>query len=317
MIMKQSNFQVLISFLLLSILVPANSVAQVDTIYIVEEKTNYTLGLSTRYRQYSVDLLNDKSKEWDVNKNDISIGIRARYKWLNLAVIFAIHDLYDEQSFAPDLVNIDVKLYPNSYFVKANIQYTSLLQPVPNVLSNLSEFSKSSKLMSVTLWAAYLFNSDQISLSSSYSFVDRQKKTAGSWLIASFLEEHRLSIDSDEANDLDFLADFLPNSLNKTRLGIGGGYTQSIVWNDFVWNSILTGGFEIARAVSDLSPLIEPKIMYDLAPNIRFNSSLVYHRKSYYFALIGEFYPDVFSTSDSFDLEKNHWWIRLGYGYKF
>ena len=314
---KIYTYQLIAFFLLLSNLCPLELNAQNDTIYVEDEKTDFTIGLSTRYRQYSVDLLEGNVNYWSVNKNDISIGIRARYKWLNLAIIYAVKDLYRQQAFTPDLVNVDIKLYPKNFFIKSNIQYTSLIRSVPNLLSHLSEFQSDSKLVSINLWGAYIFNSDQLSMSSSYSFVDRQKKTAGSWLISSFLEEHRLYINPMDYSTIGISEELQFRSLSKTRLGIGFGYTQSIVWNNFVWNGIISGGIEVARIRSEFTIPKELKSYLDLAPNLRMNTSLVYHQKDHYLAIIGEYYPDILANSKDIDLEKNHWWIRFSYGYKF
>lgn len=290
--------------------------AQESPIYIVEDSTQYILGVSSRYRTVNVYIANPNER-LNIELEDISLGVRVRYKWVNLAVLTSIGEINRDDKLVPSLFNVDLKLYPKKLFLKVNLQYYSLFSNTLNLIPKpLSSIPDDSKIVAATLYTAYLFKGDQLSLSSVYSFVDRQKTSSGSWMVSIFSDYQRLNFKESDIPKIEQFQqeDFI--DIEKWRLGIGGGYTYSWVIGNFTLNGLASGGFESSYLHSNISQSMLREADYLINPKVRFMGSAVYHYKNYYIAVLGEFQPNL-KTQTDIEFNRQFYWTKLSMGKKF
>lgn len=91
----------------------------------------------------------------------------------------------------------------------------------------------------------YIFNNEKFSLRSAYNFMDRQLRSSGSFVLFAALNGFKTVGDSAILGDKyrnDFGLDSRIKEIKTTTLGIGPGYTYSLIYKGFFVNATLALG---------------------------------------------------------------------------
>lgn len=290
---------------------------QYDSLFINHSTTNFSFGFNCKYKSFQAKFLSSDNELLHIDNRALLPGIRFRYKWLNIVASFPIYDFVNEESLTPDAFAFTLRSYPKSFYFQVNGQYTSINQ---SLKYNFSEFFPSLRndlpLYSVNALGIYLFNKDRIALSSNYSFFHRQKVSAGSWLISSFIDYYKFEADSIQLSEIGY-SGYLKEYAEKVRFGVGGGFTQSIVVEDFVFNALVVGGLEyVTFNYEEEGEAFRRNTGLTINPKIRVMGSAIYYFNKYYLGITGEYVPD-FHQDVIPNATLDSWNARLDIGMKF
>lgn len=291
--------------------------AQFDSIFVEHSQKTFSAGLNLKYKSFQAKFTSSDNQVLHIDNRALLPGIRFRYKWLNIVASVPIYDFTNEESITPDAIAFTLRSYPKSFYFQINGQYTSIDQSLDFRPSNfLSSLKNDMPLYSINALGLYLFNKEKIALSSNYSFFHRQKFTAGSWLVSSFVDYYQFQGDSIKLRSIGY-PDFLKEYAEKVRFGVGGGFTQSIVLGDFVFNGLVLGGLEYVHfQYEENNQLFRKNTGLTINPKIRFMGSAIYYFNDFYIGLTGENIPD-FHSSIVPNSTLDSWNIRLDAGIKF
>ena len=197
-----------------------NLQAQKDSVYVTKSSLDRTIGLELKYKTHFTSIQQQNLPDIRLHNQSILLGLRVRYKIVNLAVSFPIYSFQENNNSFIDAYGAFLKAYPKNSLITGQFKYLPLksIEWVPS-FGKLSEtIQNTAYLFQSNILASYSFKGSKLSFSSVYSFVDRQKKTAGSWLVTSSLDYYALVATRPDFEEKAFNFYTLEN-LNKLRLG--------------------------------------------------------------------------------------------------
>jgi len=286
--------------------------AQKDTTYVERTTDKWTIGLNSTIRSNFFEIFDEQTIPFTLRRTDLLTGIRLRYSRLSVVMSFPVKNLSSQENFAPRSFGLAAKLELGKVFFSGRANYFTLAS-----IADLTQSYRENNCLTVNGFAAYVFDGDQLSFSSSFTFLNPQKKTADSWFI------------STNFNILhsDFTGEFLESQGKKPhditqydqfRVSMGVGYVKSHVWENWQLTYLMNIGLEGSQTYYIIKNE-SSRAYYSLhmLPKINTSISLIYQwEKELYFGLINEWEPS-FLAEESLAANVSFWTLRCSIGKRF
>ena len=209
---------------------------------------DFEMGISRNYLHQSILM--------GPNQN-LNLGFGFNYRWLGINFGFNFPFVNDDDDIYGHTRRMDgqMNLYGRKFIFDGHFQlYKGLYMRNPKAFYDYEKGEVQFPIMPqhkiVTLGGSfyYMFNHQKFSSRSVFTNNERQKKSAGSWMLGGFLDMNLLSTDSvvvPEFRDKELL---LPEdnfrSSRTINAGIKGGYIYTFVfWKEFYINIAFQPGF--------------------------------------------------------------------------
>ena len=217
--------------------------SEFDTLYI----KSYTDLLAVKF--YGVTKSNEIRHVDDFTNQSINykpndkfnIGIGFNYKWLGLDLAFDILDINNDDDQFGETQRFDVQsnIYLRKFAFDFNLQLyegyyvSNPTRYLPNWTNDLPNPQRPDiSTATVGANAFYIFKSDKFSYRSTFIFNERQKKSAGSWLVGSYFSYFTFDADSSIV-PTQLLTTFNPDvdfrNTKFVEFGASGGYAHTFV----------------------------------------------------------------------------------------
>ena len=166
-----------------------------------------------------------------------------------------------------------------------------------------------------SLAASHIFNSSRFSLRSAFKMVNRQKRSAGSWLISVPIN-YQAFLTKGLKLPLRDQTFFELGTYQSVKIGFGGGYGYTKVWGFWSATAVATGGAEFRRLRYQHAQTNAIRDQLYISPRLRMLGSIVYNTPHVFGGLVGHYLPG-FDAIDGLNTRMENWRIRLMIGYRF
>ncbi|MEM1328324.1 MAG: DUF4421 family protein [Bacteroidota bacterium] len=296
-------------FLLVFYLLPAILFAQLDTIYIKPLPNTKVVSVHSLLRQFRLSFSSPNSEPVFFENYNLALGVRLKYKKIGLSFAVPVARLEDKSLGDSKAYVVGFGLYPKSFFVQGDMRY---IQGLYDFRDN--RFREDMRAVYASFFGLHLFNADRLSLRSAFNLVNRQQRSAGSWLVSSVLEYQYFRTDS-----LALFAERNPLSItqyNSYKLGLGGGYAQSWVKGNWSMTGLASGGIEFRRLNYQSMQNTNFQDRFLLSPRLRFFGSVIYNADHLFYGVSGNYLPRL-DVADQLNTRVMDWTIRLSLGWRF
>ena len=242
--------QVLAVFFFLSVVFPAiaGKSLKYDTVYVKDYPKHITLrtfsGVRANHLYFNDD---DGTRIIDYRANqNVRFGLGFSYRWLNLTTSFASPFSGIDNEAKGETTHFDLQwnFYYQLFGLDFRLQYfkgyylQNSHQAFQNWNSREAQFFIRPDIEVFSLGANiyYVFNEKQFSYKAVFTQTTRQKKSKGSWLLGA-----RFDIVAAQADSAFLIGDNWVvsqeyadvNAMGNFTVGVGPGYGQTWVWNDY------------------------------------------------------------------------------------
>lgn len=237
--------------------------------------------------------------------NNLSAGLYLKKGMYELffalpTIVFRNRVVGEAKTFG-SLVGLNV--YPGKLHFNYNFKYLQGYESIDQVrVDRLQTVANFNSFFFNRLNTHYVFNNEAFSLRAALRYIDRQKESAGSWIIAAPVSFHFGKVDEI----------FNTTNFDFSRLSIGamGGYGYNYVVKDWMLSAILKGGVDVRKS----TVIGDSRIA--LFPSVNIVSSVNYDRNDYFIGVSFYYYPE-FETSYDYNMQLQNWNIRFYLGYRF
>ena len=200
--------------------------------------------------------------------------------------------------------------------MQGSFRYLSGFDQLP-ALENGSEaiFREDNRMIYTTLTGHYIFNAQRFSLRSAFRMVDRQKRSAGSWILnmpANFQQFRTDSLllpgDGQADVEIDLYQSF--------QIGLGGGYAYSLVKGPWTGTALVTGGVAFRRQQFRGPANNQFRNHFTVNPRIRLLAAVVFNQPRFFYGVVGRYLPGL-ETSQKLHTRIVDWQVRFMIGYRF
>ena len=259
------------------------SPAQSDSLYIQQLPNDRVIGIHSTLRDFSFSFQPKGTEKWVFRNHNVNLGLRLKYNKIGLSFGIPIVKLYNPTVGEPKAYMLGFNIFPSRFLFAGDIRYLLGMEGSPS-------FRPQDRLISGGLRGNFLFNKDRFSLRSALNMVNRQKKSAGSWLVSLPLDYHLYITDSLDIS-FDYGTTFSLNAFQSMSIGLRGGYAHSQVMRNWTFTMITTTG-AIFRWFQYLNSETDEHIdRYIVNPQIYMMGSLVYNNPRFFIGIVGRYRP--------------------------
>lgn len=294
---------------IISILSLNISFAQIDTNHIQVLPDTKVVGLHTNLRLFQLSFNSEETEPIYFQNYNLAIGIRLKYKKIGLSFSVPIRSFQGDNLGESKAYGLGFGIYPNSFFVQGDMRYIKGLSNL-----NQARFRADMKAIYANLHTVYLFNSERFSLRSAFKMVNRQKRSAGSFLATATLEYQQLVTDSIRLQLSE--QDFLLKRYNAYKFGLGGGYAHTFVFGKWSITGLLSGGAEFRRLNYATANSSSFRDFFRVSPRLRMFASCIYNDEHLFYGFTSSYLPGL-DISDVLNTRIVNWSIRLSVGWRF
>lgn len=285
------------------------SFAQTDTSYIQALPDTKVIGLHTNIRLFQLSFSTNEAAPIYFQNHQLGLGIRLKHKKLGLSFSVPIYTFQDSNLGDTKAYGMGFGIYPKSFFVQGDIRYIQGLSDLSN-----SIFRADMNTVYANLYSVYLFNSDRFSLRSAFKMVNRQKKSAGSWLATTILEYQNLRTDSLRLQLQQ--EDFLLERYHAYKFGLGGGYAHTFVFGNWAITGMLSGGAEFRRLNYASANSKAFRDIFRISPRLRMFAACIYSNDHLFYGFTSNYLPGL-DRNDDLNTRIINWTVRLQVGWRF
>lgn len=276
------------------------------------------------------DSTDNRVNELIFRPNDpLNIGFGFTYKWLGLNMAFNLPFINNDDEIYGKTRRFDLSthIYGRKLIFDLNYQwykgyYLANPQGVVPGWQEGDPYPHRSDITVTTFGGAgfYVFNHKRFSYRAAFTFNERQKKSAGSWVIGGGFGWNFTKGDSSLVNS-DFIVELDSVSIEKARLGTmytTGGYAHSFVIKNFFLSLTLGLGFGLSNdrlEVGGVSQEVVKKIGFNVVTVFR--ASFGYNSDDFYigFTMYNNAY--ALSPQDNIGLSYSYTSFNIYAGYRF
>ena len=240
---------------------------------------------------------------------NFGVGVRYRWRGIGLALAVPVVPLGAAEETKPRAFSSALQLFPGKWYIRAE---GTLLSG----FNTPDESRADDKMLFTRLNALYLLNAERFSGRSSMNFVNRQQRSAGSWVLQGIGGYLRYRTEGGLPLALDGQPDFRLRTYDHVHIGAGGGYGYNWIFGRFSLATVATAWAEVR--------------FYDFAdaagggdglqtiwrPRFQTISSLSWQPRDTYYGAIFRWRPR--STAPVEPVARyQQWWLRLMVGRRF
>ena len=237
------------------------------------------------------------------------VGIRYRYKGYGLALAIPVVSLGRNSGTKPTAFSASLQLFPGWWYVRAEGTWLRGFE------SESNDFRANDRMLYFRTDGFYVFNGRKLSARAALNLVNRQKKSAGSWLLHPSLSYLRYRSDSLLLN-LPDQPGFVLNTYDHFQVGIGGGYGYSYVFKRFAVTAFATSWAEFRFA--DFVGRNETELDRDQFWRVRgqLSGSITWQPRDTYYGLLARWRPEG-PIRNRPSAQNSQWWLRAMVGRRF
>lgn len=305
----------------------------VDTSYIESYYNDLTIGLSIPQKFANLSIKDDESGsslEYTPNTK-VSIGIKASYKWLDISLGLNIPETTKEKLKYGESKKLDIQVntYLKFFSIDAYVQrYKGLY------LDNMNDYfqlfndddteyyvRKDIQFTNIGLSTKYVLNNKKFSYKAPFSYSQKQKKRAGSFLFGTFLFRNSVTADFPLVPDFakpDFGQESMFTEVVSYNIGLNAGYIYTFVMEKYFYITLeITPGLAIQtiKAIDENDDLVIDKSGLGVHTISRF--SLGYSKKRFYASFTGIYGLNNLINKDKNSIEFGYGTTRFTIGYRF
>lgn len=297
------------SLLFVFLLLPTVVFTQTDTSYIEKLSDKNILGVHSTLRQFRLAFNAANQSPFLFENYNLSVGLRVKYKKVGLSFSVPVANLGTEDAGESKAYGLGFGIFPKAFFVQGDLRYIQGL-----AAQQENTFRDDINVMYANVYAAYLLQSDRLSLRSAFNMIDLQRRSAGSWVLSSILEYQRFTTDSLTLFTRE--GQFQVKRYNSYKLGLGGGYAQTIVKGKWSATAMLSGGVEFRRLNYQSAVAADIVDRLRLSPRLRLFSSVLYNENRFFYGLNGNYLPRL-EVAEELNTRITDWMIRMSVGWRF
>lgn len=275
---------------------------QIDTNYVELISRDRTVQYHATSQDFSVKVSGFSEDAAEFRINNLSTGFYFKFGLAELFVSLPLLNI-NNQTFGATKsfgTGFSLNYYGRKLHFNYDFKYAQGYESFSQVLSDgLQTLSKNNYFFFNRLNTHYVLNPDRFSLSAALRFNNRQKKSAGSWILGTPISYHFATLGSQE--DI---------YLERYALGVMGGYAYSYVNGSWSTSVIAKAGADFRYSsfgtFSDLA----------LRPSANFILSSVYNVGRYFVGVTYNFYPE-YDYGQEFSMQVTNWKLRLYVGRRF
>lgn len=291
------------------------SAAQPDTSYIQKLPNDRVFGVITTLKNFDIAFSTTNSQRVYYQNSNLGIGIRLRYEWFGLSLSVPVIGFDKFKLGDPRSYNLGFSVYPSSFFFQGNLRHFTGFSNINALNENPAmAFREDMKMFYGNLEVMYLLNASRYSLRSAFKMIDRQKQSAGSWLVSTLVNYQKFSTDSlslplseEEVFKLDLYKSF--------KGGLGGGYAYTYVWKNWSATGLVTSGVEFRRLFYRDADTHKYRNRFVINPRIRLFGSIIHNSPSFFYGLTFRFLPGV-DIGDRLNTRVKNWRLRFTVGWR-
>ncbi|MEM8523511.1 MAG: DUF4421 family protein [Bacteroidota bacterium] len=284
------------------------SFAQTDTTCIQKLPNDRVFGVHTTLRQFQLSFSTANNEPIFFENYNLGMGFRAKYNKLAFSFSIPIANFNDAALEKSKAYALGFGLYPKSLFIQGDFRFIQGLNDL-----NEGVFRADMSAAYANLYAVHLFNSDHLSLRSAFNMVDRQKRSAGSWILSSILEYQYFDTDSLSLRTSNGQLNI--TRYNSYKFGLGSGYAQSIVKGNWSLTGLLSGGLEFRRLYYQASEASNFRDKFLISPRLRFFASIIHNGDYFFYGITSNYLPRL-DTAEELNTRIIDWTIRATVGWR-
>lgn len=145
--------------------------------------------------------------------------------------------------------------------------------------------------------------------------INKQKQSAGSWLISVPLTYQYFSSDSLSIalkNQPDFTFDLYQS----IKVGLGGGYAYTQVFGNWSATILAAGGAEFRSLKYRTTSNNSPKNKFLISPRLRLVGSITYNVPTHFIGIVGHYLPGI-EIANGLNTRIENVFVRLFVGKRF
>ena len=310
--MSRISFCTLVLFFSLQVLpLPA----QIDTTYIAHFPVSTTVAIYSTYKDFRLSFSSAKTDGVLLQNSNLGIGVKIKYKKFGVSFSLPLISFNESDAQRPNTFGVSFNVFPDRYYVQGTLQYIRGFEDLTRFREPHPVFQGDSRMYYAGIAGHYILNHRQYSLRSAVQFVDRQKLSAGSWIISMPVNYQHFTTDRLQipvVGDANFRIDHY----RSIKIGLGGGFAYSWVKGYWSFNVLATGGVEF-RDLAYGSPGEETRVSkFLLSPRVRCVASVVYNRPNGFVGLRTLYLPG-YDTVDGLNTRVENTRVRLTFGKRF
>lgn len=300
--------------ILLLLILSNVSLAQTDTLYVEEISNAKNVAIQTTVNNFRVSFYGSDSDKISFQNYHLGLGLRLKYQKIGIGFSVPVKSFVVAGEGRPVFYNLNFTLYPSSFLVQGEFRYIKGFDDLRNI-GNGSTFRSDDRMIVAGLAGTYLFNSKRFSLRSAFKLVNRQKRSAGSWLVSVPIAYHSFVGDSLSLK-LANQQSFELGTYQSMKIGFGGGYAYTQVMRHWATTLLASGGLELRQLRYAHATTTTTRNQFLISPSLRFLASLVYNKDHLFGGLLGHYLPGI-DRIDGLNTRVENWRIRLMIGYRF
>ncbi len=262
--------------------------------------------------------------------NSLNFGVGASYKWLGLALAYNFDFINGDDNLKGKTKSLDLQL---NIYTRRILLDGYLMVYKGFFWNNTDDFIKgwSAKdslyvrpdVLTVVLsqTGTYALNYDRLSIKAAYQYTERQKKTAGSFLVGYNISIYGVFADSSLIphyfNDLNTDL-YNVNRINSISLGASLGYTYTLVFKKYFFvNGFFMAGANCRSFTIYDQGKRELKNNFIISSGLRYRFSFGFNKPKTFYGLL--YIGDAFLINGEDHSEFNYHYgnFRLYYGRRF
>lgn len=290
--------------------------AQMDTTYVEPYPNSDLLAIHTTLKKFQISFSSAVTQSATFQNHNLGLGIRLKIKRVGLSFSVPVVT-YNESVFGkPRSFGLGFNLYPRNFYVRGLLRYFRGFDNLnaDNSLEN-PVFRADNQMWLFQLTGHYIFNGNRYSLRSAFKFVNRQKRSAGSWVLAIPVSYQWFAADSLRL-PLSDNVDFQLDRYESIKLGLGGGYGYNQVWNNWSLNGLVTGGVEFRHLNYRNANTLNERNQFRVSPRLQIIGSFIYNERRWFSGIVGRYLPGI-DAADGINTRIENWWLRVTVGRRF
>ncbi len=285
--------------------------------YYEKDSTTWIVGLNTRHLNFNSNLkLGDHSVRY--RRFQQTMGVRVGYKGLVAvlaAVVFPLPTLERKPTAA---INAVLRFYPRNMYFRFDGSVLSNNHSLRDYINNFNDsYNADLFLWNLDAQGVFLLKKDQVDVKSFFAFRNKQRITAGSWTVNTYVKSTLMKGDEITLGDLGYDVQTAPRNLWFNRVGIGLGSLYAWKLTDQIqWANMVSLAFELVHSnpFGENASVNETSLQLNLQPHAF--SSLMYNNNNFYVGLQFEYFPSI-ATSLENEYQLEFFSLRLSGGYKW
>ena len=236
------------------------------------------------------------------------VGLRFRYRGYGLALAIPVVSLGRNSGTKPSAFSAALQLFPGWWYLRSEGTWL-------RGFDSDDKFRENDRMLYFRTDAFYMFNGRKMSARAALNLVNRQKRSAGSWVLHPSFSYLRYRSDSLSLN-LPDQPGFVLNTYDHLQVGIGGGYGYSFVFKRFAITGIATTWAEFRFA--DFVGRTDTELDRDQFWRIRgqLSGSITWQPRDTYYGLLARWRPEG-PIRNRPSAQNSQWWLRLMVGRRF